>query len=92
MKKREVYIDLVLGTAVLSREGGKVGRIEEVRMGERQEILEFRTGTGALLERLSAMGLFRRKKKGYRVRWDQIDWSDVRHPRLTCEERELSKL
>jgi sporulation protein YlmC with PRC-barrel domain len=89
---RQVYLELLLGRAVLSQEGRRVGRIEEVRAGEHQEITEFLIGEGALLERLSAMGLFRWKKKGYRVRWDQIDWSDMDRPRLTCPLSDLVRL
>ena len=89
---REVHLELLLGTTVLSREGRPVGRIEEVRAGDRQEIVEFHIGKGALLERLAAMGLLRWKKDGYRVRWDQLDWSDLRHPRLTCPVSELQRL
>ena len=60
--------------------------------GEHQEITEFLIGEGALLERLSAIGLFRWKKKGYRVRWDQIDWSNMDRPRLTCPVSDLARL
>jgi hypothetical protein len=77
---------------MLSREGGRVGRIEEVRAGEHQEVTEFLIGEGALLRRLSAMGLFRWKKKGYCVKWDQIDWSNMDHPRLTCSVSDLVRL
>jgi sporulation protein YlmC with PRC-barrel domain len=89
---REVRLELLLGTDVLSREGRPLGRIQEVCAGERQEIVEFHIGGGALLERLAALGLFNWKKKGYRVRWDQIDWSDLRRPRLTCGVSELEPL
>lgn len=89
---REVHLELLLGTRVLSRDGRPVGRIEEIRAGAHEEIVEFLIGEAALLERLSAVGLFRRKKKGYRVRWDQIDWSDLKRPRLTCPVRELARL
>jgi hypothetical protein len=66
--------------------------IEEIRATEHAEITEFLIGEGALLDRLSAMGLFRWKKKGYRVRWNQIDWSDLESPRLTCPVTDLQPL
>jgi sporulation protein YlmC with PRC-barrel domain len=89
---QQVHLELLLGRPVLSREGRRVGRIEEVRAGEDREITEFLIGEGALLERLSAIGLFGWKKKGYRVRWDQIDWSAMERPRLTCAVRDLRRL
>ena len=89
---RHVYLELLLGKPVLAQDGRRVGRIEEVRAGEHQEITEFLIGEGALLERLSAIGLFRWKKKGYRVRWDQIDWSNMDRPRLTCPVSDLARL
>ena len=89
---RQVHLELLLGKPVLAQDGRRVGRIEEVRAGEQQEITEFLIGEGALLERLSAIGLFRWKKKGYRVRWDQIDWSNMDRPRLTCPVSDLARL
>jgi sporulation protein YlmC with PRC-barrel domain len=88
----QVHLELLLGKPVLAPDGRRVGRIEEVRAGEHQEITEFLIGEGALLERLSAIGLFRWKKKGYRARWDQIEWPDMDHPRLTCPVSELARL
>ena len=89
---RLLRLELVIGSPVLSKDGKRVGRIEEIRAGDRAEITEFLLGEGALLERLSALGLFRRKKKGFRVRWDQIDWSDRKRPRLNCDVSELARL
>jgi hypothetical protein len=90
--KRDVHLEMLLGTRVWSREGRPVGRIEEFCAGPHGEILEFHVGEGALLERLSAMGLFQRRKKGYRIRWDQIDWTDLTRPRLTCGVGELRRI
>jgi hypothetical protein len=89
---RLLHVELILGTPILSAEGRPVGRIEEICANERGEISEFHIGERALLERLAAMGLFRRVKKGYRVRWDQIDWSEPRKPRLTCPIDQLARL
>ena len=89
---RTVRLELLIGTPLLSKDGKRVGRIEEVLAGDRREITEFHVGAGALLERLSALGLFAAKKKGYRVRWDQIDWSNRKRPRLVCEVNELKPL
>jgi sporulation protein YlmC with PRC-barrel domain len=90
--KRLLRLELLIGTPVLSMDGKRVGRIEEVRATEGGEIIEFLLGEGALVERLSAVGLFRAKKNGYRVRWNQMDWSDRKRPRLNCDVRELERL
>ncbi len=89
---QEIRLELLLGTRVFSREGRSIGRIEEVRAEENAEITEFLVGQRALMERLSAIGLFHWKQKGYRVRWDQLDWSDVKRPRLTCGVEELARM
>ena len=89
---RILRLELLIGRPVLSVEGKRVGRIEEVRGGDRREITEFLLGERALLEPVSALGLFRTTKKGYRVRWDQIDWSDWKRPRLNCDVSELERL
>ena len=89
---RLLHLELLIGTPVLSTDGKRVGRIEEVRADDGGEVAEFLLGEGALLERLSAVGLFQRKKKGYRVRWDQMDWSDRKRPRLNCDTSEIEPL
>jgi hypothetical protein len=89
---REVRLELLIGTPVHAQEGGVIGRIEEVRAGDHQEITEFLVGEAALAERLSALGLFSHKKHGYRVRWDQLDWSDLRRPMLTCPVDDLAPI
>ena len=63
-------------------------------------VTEFHIGSAALLERLSVLairlsphGASRRSwRRGYRVRWDQLDLSDPRHPRLLCPVGELAVL
>jgi sporulation protein YlmC with PRC-barrel domain len=89
---RLLRLELLIGTPVLSLDGKSIGRIEEIIAGEHAEIAEFHIGEDALLERLSALGLFRGKKKGYRVRWDQLDWSIRKRPRLTCDVSDLESL
>jgi sporulation protein YlmC with PRC-barrel domain len=89
--KAEVPIELLLGRRILSRNGKSIGRIEEVCYDENNQVTEFLTGTRALLARLAALGLFRDKKRGYRIRWDQLDWSKSEQPQLTCEVDELTR-
>ena len=88
----EVQLDMLLGRMVRTREGARVGRIHEMQLSESHEVLEFLVGRQALLRRLSALGLIRRKWKGYRICWNQIDISDPVHPRLTCPIEELRSL
>ena len=92
---REIHLELLLGRPVRARNGRRIGRIEEVRAGEHAEVTEFLVGEMALIERLAAMGLFeprQGRKRGYRIRWDQLDWSDLYKPRLTCSVEELERL
>ncbi len=89
---RQLPLDLVLGRLVRSPDGSRVGRIQEMQLGDNGEVLEFLVGREALLRRLSALGLIRRRLKGYRIRWDQIDISDPTRPRLTCPIQELKPL
>jgi sporulation protein YlmC with PRC-barrel domain len=92
---REVHLELLLGRPVRARNGRRIGRIEEVRAGEKENVDEFLVGELALMERLAALGLFEpknAKKRGYRVRWDQLDWSDPYRPRINCPVEELEGL
>jgi hypothetical protein len=94
MKPRnEVRVQDLLGHAVRARNGHVVGRIEELRVerqGDEYEVREYLLGSGALLERLALVKrLLRRTSRTLIARWDQIDISDPRTPRLTCDKSEL---
>ena len=92
---REVHLELLLGRPVRARNGKLLGRIEEIRAGEHEVVVEFLVGERALLERIAALGLveFKRSgKRGYRIRWDQMDWSDPYNPRINCLADELEML
>jgi hypothetical protein len=54
-------------------------------------VSEYLLGPAALLERL-AVQLSVTGARGHRVRWDQLDVSDPRRPRLTCAVDELAPL
>lgn len=89
----EDRIELLLGRPVVARNGRRIGRIEEIRADDNGYIVEFLVGERALLERLSALGLFNAgKRKGYSIRWDQLDLSDLAHPRLNCTVDELNMI
>jgi sporulation protein YlmC with PRC-barrel domain len=91
---RELHLELLLGRPVRARNGRRIGRIEEVCAGEHETVEEFLVGEKALLERLAALGLFPppRRKTGYRIRWDQLEWSDPYNPRITCSVEDLQRL
>jgi sporulation protein YlmC with PRC-barrel domain len=101
MKRQEIHLELLLGKRVFSLNGQPLGRLEEVRaeLNNRGSyyVTDFLVGSYAVLERLAAwkMGrsllrLFRaRRSEGHRIRWDQIDLSDPRRPKLKVEVDEL---
>jgi hypothetical protein len=99
-----VNLELLLGRAVLSRAGKNIGRIEEIEAKQRADhlvVAEYHLGAPAALERASASSIgravldlfgLRDPGNGYRVRWDQLDVSDVTRPRLLCDVSELTRL
>jgi sporulation protein YlmC with PRC-barrel domain len=92
-RARFVHLEDLIGRAVVTEDGRRVGRVEEVRAerrGDEYEVTEYLLGTGALLERLSLVPrLLGRQRRTYVVRWDQMDISRPEHPRLTCPIEEL---
>ena len=103
MAKRELQVELLLGEKVLALNGASIGRLEEIRTEiDRGHcyVTEFLVGSHAFLERVAAwrigravLGVFgARREEGYRIRWDQLDLSDPRRLRLTCEVGELLPL
>jgi sporulation protein YlmC with PRC-barrel domain len=104
VKKQEIHLELLLGKRVFALNGQSIGRLEEVRaeLDARNScfVSEFLIGSYAFLERLSAWRMGRailhtlgvRRKKGYRVRWEQLDLSDPRRPQLACAVDELVPL
>jgi sporulation protein YlmC with PRC-barrel domain len=101
MNQQEIHLELLIGKQVFALNGRPLGRLEEVRaeLNARGHcfVTEFLIGSYAFLERLSAWRMGRaimrtlhlRRKEGYRVRWEQLDLSDPRRPRLLCEVEEL---
>ena len=103
MAKQELHVELLLGKEVLALNGTSIGRLEEIRTEidrGRFYVTEFLVGSYAFLERVAAWRIGRavlsvvgaQRKEGYRIRWDQIDLSDPRRLRLTCEVDELMPL
>jgi sporulation protein YlmC with PRC-barrel domain len=103
MARQEIHLELLLGKRVYALNGRAIGRLEEVCAEQHQGVAsvnEFLVGRYAILERLSAweigravLGLFGSLiKSGYRVRWDQIDFTDPERPKLTCQVSDLAPL
>jgi hypothetical protein len=94
---RELRIEQLLGREVLGANHQRIGHIEEFRAERRGAgcvAAEVIVGMRGLLERLDlhARMLLGRKRNGYVVRWDQLDLSDPRKPRLRCPVNELARL
>jgi len=100
MAKRQLHVELLLGEKVFAMNGLSIGRLEEIRteiIRGHFYVTEFLVGSYAFLERLAAWrigrALLRRKRKeGYRIRWEQLDLTDPRRPKLRCEVDELMPL
>jgi sporulation protein YlmC with PRC-barrel domain len=99
MAHREVRVEMLLSRQVVDAGGARVGRIEEIHAeehGGELVVVEYLLGPYAVLERLSAwmvgrrivqaLGLGRRRR-AYKVSWDEMDLSDPAHPRLTTVRR-----
>jgi len=97
LKPHELRIDRLLGRQVLASNGRPAGRLEEFRTEVRDGnlvITEYIIGAAGLIERLGvvARGLFGLPRQGYLARWDQIDFSSLEKPRLTCPVEELERV
>jgi sporulation protein YlmC with PRC-barrel domain len=103
MSQQQLHVELLLGEKVLAMNGLSIGRLEEIRTEINRGhcyVTEFLVGSYAFLERFAAWRIGRallrvfgsRRSDGYRIRWDQLDLSDPRRPRLICEVDELMTL
>jgi hypothetical protein len=89
-----IRLEDLVGSRVVALNGRTVAHVVEVcserRDGEHQ-IVAYLLGTGALIERWSlTAGLFGKPKKLV-ARWNQLDISDPRRPRLTCPFDEIEE-
>ncbi len=102
MARHEIRVESLLSRRVRALNGQVIGRIEEMRAehrGRETVVIEYLLGPAALLERLSvrlsSMPLLRlvtgKRARRYRVRWEQMDLSDAKRPRLRCSVRELEQ-
>ena len=97
MKHDQLYLDDLLGRMVVAANNRPVGRLEEFhceQRGDYFDIVEFVIGAAGLLDRLNVgvRTLFGKSSAGKVARWDQLDISDPRHPRLTCSAGDLQDL
>lgn len=97
LQRHELRIDRLLGRQVLAANGRPAGRLEEFRAEMRDGrcvITGYVIGAAGLLERLGvgARSLFGLPSRGHVARWDQIDFTNIDRPRLTCPLGELEKL
>ena len=95
---QEVHLELMIGRRVVDSDGGSVGRLEEVVtewQGADLVVTRYLLGVRGLLKRLSGE-IWQRHAAAigpvYAARWDQVDISDPKHPRLTCPVSELQRV
>jgi len=93
----EVRLDALIGREVLAGNNRRIGLLEEFRAEVRDgacQVTELVIGVAGLLERLGlgAKLILGWKRHGYVARWDQIDFKDPAHPRLTCSVDELQPI
>lgn len=101
MPTRELHVHDLLGRRVCDPAGATVGRLEEIRAQRDVNecyAMEFLVGEYGLLERLAEGPLWRSllrrlpgAYKGFRIRWDQLDLSDPKHPRTTVPKSALAR-
>jgi len=76
-----IHLELLLHRHVDDPSGESLGRVEEIIVNGKGEILEFRLGPAALLHRW--LGAFSSKDiHPVRIAWDQIDFSHINGKRL----------
>lgn len=100
MPTRELQVHDLIGRRVRDPAGISVGRLEEIRAHREVNecyAMEFLVGEYGLFERFAEGPLWRsvlRKLpgayKGFRIRWDQLDLSDPKHPRTTVPKSALA--
>ena len=93
----ELRIDRLVGRMVTSANHRRVGRIEEIRAerhGDECVVAAYVLGGAGLVERLGVgtrLLVGRKRPSSYIVGWNQLDISDVDHPRLLCPVTELAR-
>jgi hypothetical protein len=104
MKRQTIHLQKLLGRKVRDVNGKSAGHIEEFiarRRDGKYVVEEVLLGRRALLERLSvpAVSLFflhlagaARLRASHCARWEDLDVSDERHPKLLVSREQLKEL
>ena len=97
MKTTDVRLEDLIGREVHAANNRRVGRIEEVRAETTAGgcvVTAFVIGVSGLFERLGlgARLIVGARAGGHVARWDQMDLSDLEHPRLKCGLEELAAI
>jgi hypothetical protein len=91
----EMRLDRLVGRMVTTANHRRLGRVEEIRaekQGRGCVITAYVLGRAGLAERLGVgvrLLVGRKGAPGYIARWDQLDITDVEHPRLLCPVEDL---
>jgi len=102
LKFIEAHVEHLLGSRVVDVNGVAVGKVEEMRAetidGE-TVVTEFHLGTAAVFERIGAfvtqLPFFRHipyARRGYRVRWNELDLSNPYALRVTVRRDQLARM
>jgi hypothetical protein len=96
---RELHVEHLIGRRVHDADGKSVGRIHELCIetvdGE-SVVTELHFGPAAILERIAGfviqlpfLSLLPRGPRLRRARWEDVDFSDPRHPKLRVSRESL---
>jgi sporulation protein YlmC with PRC-barrel domain len=93
----ELTLESLLGREVRAANNHAIGRLEEFRAVQRGRecvVTAYIIGTAGLQQRLGlgVRRVFGLKAAGHVARWDQLDLTDHKRPRLTCPFSELEEL
>ena len=102
MKFHEAHVERLLGKKVPDSSGVVVGRLEEIvaeMVDGELVVMEYHLGAAALLERIGAFfsnmpyfSLLPLRRKGYRVRWQDMDLSEPMRPKIRRGKSELERV
>jgi hypothetical protein len=89
--RRELNLELQLGRRVVDSSGVFLGRIGEFE-AEGDAITCLLVGKEAAIERLWGFHRLWTRWTGYRIRWDQINWSELGILHTRCPREELERI
>jgi hypothetical protein len=93
----EVRIDRLIGRMVTTANHRRLGRVAEIRVeprGSEYVVAAYVLGRVGFAERLGTgvrLLVGHASSPAYVARWDQLDISDLEHPRLLCPVKDLMK-